>query len=232
MRVALITGTRKGIGKDLAVYYLSKGFFVGGCSRKKSSIEHKNYRHFCLDVSDELLVKNMVKAIKQEFGTIDYLINNAGIASMNHVLTTPYDTVKNIFSTNMFGTFLFVREVSKVMMKKKFGRIINFSTVASGIRLEGEAAYAASKSAVENFTQTIAKELGSFGITVNAIAPTPIETDLIRNISENKIQELFNYQAIKRYGEFNDIQNLADFLIKDESEFITGQVIYLGGVNG
>ena len=185
-----------------------------------------------LDVADEKPVKNMVRSVKQEFGCIDYLINNAGIASMNHTLTTPYGTLKNIFSTNFFGTFLFAREVSKVMLKQKNGRIVNFSTVAAGIRLEGEASYAASKSAVANFTQTLAKELGPFGITVNAIAPTPVKTDLIKNVPKDKIEKLFEFQAVKRFGNFQDISNLIDFFLKDESEFITGQVIYLGGVNG
>lgn len=231
MYVIVITGTRKGIGNDLANYYLEKGFVVAGCSRKKSSIEHKNYRHFTLDVANESLVKNMVNSIKKEFGKIDALINNAGIASLNHSLTTPYDTIKSIFETNMFGTFLFIREVAKIMIRKKYGRIINFSTVAAGIRLEGEASYAASKAAVANFTQTVAKELGEFGITVNAIAPTPVKTDLIKNVPKDKLDKLFDFQAIKRFGTFDDIKNLIDFFIKDESNFITGQVVYLGGVH-
>ena len=231
MYVIAITGTRKGIGNDLANYYLEKGFIVAGCSRKKSSIEHKNYRHFTLDVADEYLVKDMVNSVKKEFGKIDALINNAGIASLNHSLTTPYDTIKSIFETNMFGTFLFIREVAKVMVRKKYGRIINFSTVAAGIRLEGEASYAASKAAVANFTQTVAKELGDFGITVNAIAPTPVKTDLIRNVPEDKLDKLFEYQAIKRFGTFEDIKNLIDFFLRDESNFITGQIVYLGGVH-
>tara|TARA_A100001388_G_scaffold260957_1_gene229463 strand:- start:209 stop:907 length:699 start_codon:yes stop_codon:yes gene_type:complete len=231
MYVIAITGTRKGIGNDLANYYLEKGFIVAGCSRKKSSIEHKNYRHFTLDVADESLVKDMVNSVKKEFGKIDALINNAGIASLNHSLTTPYDTIKSIFETNMFGTFLFIREVAKVMVRKKYGRIINFSTVAAGIRLEGEASYAASKAAVANFTQTVAKELGDFGITVNAIAPTPVKTDLIKNVPEDKLDKLFEYQAIKRFGTFEDIKNLIDFFLRDESNFITGQIVYLGGVH-
>ena len=231
MYVIAITGTRKGIGNDLANYYLEKGFIVAGCSRKKSSIEHKNYRHFTLDVADESLVKDMVNSVKKEFGKIDALINNAGIASLNHSLTTPYDTIKSIFETNMFGTFLFIREVAKVMVRKKYGRILNFSTVAAGIRLEGEASYAASKAAVANFTQTVAKELGDFGITVNAIAPTPVKTDLIRNVPEDKLDKLFEYQAIKRFGTFEDIKNLIDFFLRDESNFITGQIVYLGGVH-
>jgi len=230
-KVILITGTSKGIGKELAQYYLGLNFIIVGCSRGAAIIDNKDYRHFELNVSDEKAVVKMVKAIKKEFGRIDILLNNAGIASMNHILTTPFATVQNIFNTNFLGTFLFSREVSKVMMKKKIGRIINYTTVASALRLEGEAIYAASKGAVENFTQTISKELSPYNITVNAIGPTPVETDLIKAVPKDKIQKLLKKQAIKRFGTFEDIKNVIDFFIDDKSDFITGQVIYLGGVH-
>ena len=230
-RVIVITGARKGIGKELSEYYLNKDDIVIGCSRGEGTIEHKNYRHFVLDVSDEKAVIKMIRSIKKEFRRIDVLLNNAGIASMNHFLTTPLQTVQNMFATNFFGTFIFSREVSKVMMKQKFGRIVNYTTVASALRLDGEAIYAASKSAIENFTQTIAKEVASYGITVNAIGPTPVETDLIKTVPKNKIQELLEKQAIKRFGNFEDIKNVIDFFISEKSNFITGQVIYLGGVH-
>lgn len=230
-KVILITGTRKGIGKELSLYYLSLGNIVVGCSRGESTIEDENYRHYQLDVSDEKSVIKLVRGIKKEFGRIDILLNNAGIASMNHFLTTSYETVKNMFNTNFMGTFLFSREVSKVMMKQKKGRIVNYTTVAAAFNLEGEAIYAASKAAIENFTQTIAKEVSDFGITVNAIGPTPVETDLIKAVPKNKIQELLDKQAIKRFGSFEDVKNVIDFFIDDKSDFVTGQVIYLGGVN-
>ena len=230
-KVILITGTRKGIGKDLAEYYLNLGFNVVGCSRGLGTIENDNYRHFELDVSDEKAVVKMVRATKKEFGRIDILLNNAGIASMNHFLTTSFSTVQDIFNTNFLGTFIFSREVSKVMMKQKFGRIINYTTVASALRLEGEAIYAASKGAIENFTQTISKEVAPYNITVNAIGPTPVETDLIKAVPKDKIQDLLDKQAIKRFGTFEDIKNVIDFFINDKSNFITGQVIYLGGVH-
>lgn len=230
-RVIIITGTRKGIGKELAKYYLQNGNNVIGCSRGESTINHLNYRHYELDVSDEKSVISMVRSVKKEFGRIDILLNNAGIASMNHFLTTSLQTVQNIFTTNFFGTFLFSREVSKAMMKQNFGRIINYTTVASALRLDGEAIYAASKSAIENFTQTIAKEVAPYGITVNAIGPTPIETDLIKAVPKNKIEELLQKQAIKRFGTLEDIKNIIDFFIDEKSDFITGQVIYLGGVH-
>ena len=227
----LITGTRKGIGKDLAEYYLSLGFNVIGCSRGASTIINSNYRHYELDVSNEKDVVKMVRATKKEFNRIDILLNNAGIASMNHFLTTSCSSVQNIFNTNFLGTFLFSREVSKVMMKQKYGRIVNYTTVASPLRLEGEAIYAASKGAIENFTQTISKEVAPYNITVNAIGPSPVKTDLIKTVPKDKIKDLLNKQAIKRFGTFEDIKNVIDFFIDDKSEFITGQIIYLGGIH-
>jgi 3-oxoacyl-[acyl-carrier protein] reductase len=107
---------------------------------------------------------------------------------------------------------------------------VNLASVATPLKLEGEAVYAASKAAVISFTQVIAKEVASFGITVNAIGPTPIETDLIRSVPKEKLDQLIQLQAIKRHGTFSDVANVIDFLIRPESDFITGQVIFLGGV--
>ena len=116
--VYLITGTRKGLGKLLAEHYLEKGFLVSGCSRGHATIQHENYLHFELDVSNEKSVISMIRQTRKTFGSIDVLLNNAGIAAMNHVLTTPYQNARNVFDTNFFGTFLFSREVAKVMMKQ------------------------------------------------------------------------------------------------------------------
>lgn len=229
-KIIVITGTSKGIGEALSHYYLDQANIVIGCSRKPSGFTHKNYRHFELDVSDEKAVVSMIRSIKKEFGKIDVLINNAGMASMNHLLTTSIQSVEKLFNTNFIGTFLFMREVSKVMMKQNNGRIVNFSTIAAPLKLEGEAIYAASKAAVENLTQTSSKELSPFNITVNAIGPTPIQTDLIKAVPKEKIDELLNKQAIKRFGTFEDIKHVIDFFIDEKSAFITGQIIYLGGV--
>lgn len=229
-KVFIITGTRKGIGFALAKHYLGLGFIVAGCSRGIATIEHSNYLHYELDIVDEVMVKNMVRSVKKKYGKIDVLINNAGIAAMNHILTSPLNSGKKIFSTNFFGSFLFIREVSKVMMRKNNGRIVNFSTIAAPLNLEGEAIYAASKSAIESFTKIASKELSEFGIRINAIGPTPIATDLIRNIPKNKIDNLLAAQAIPRLGIIDDVVNVIDFFINENSDFITGQVIYLGGV--
>ncbi len=229
-KVFLITGTSKGIGKYLVEYYTELGYQVVGCSRNKADYSFSNYHHFCLDVSDEVKVKKMFTEISKKYKRLDVLINNAGIASMNHILLTPVKTVENILRTNVLATFLFCRESAKLMMKNKFGRIINFATVATPLKLEGEAIYASSKAAVVSLTEVMARELADFGITVNAVGPTPIKTDLIKSVPEDKMKRLISRQAIVRYGEFTDVSNVIDFFIKPESNFITGQVLYLGGV--
>jgi 3-oxoacyl-[acyl-carrier protein] reductase len=229
-KVIVITGTSKGIGRYLSDHYLKKGNTVAGCSRGESDLINENYTHYQLDVSDEKKIRQMIASVSKKFGRIDVLINNAGIASMNHVLLTPYKTIEKVFKTNVFGTFLFCRETAKIMQKQRFGRIVNFATVATPLKLEGEAAYASSKAAIESLTQIFARELAGFGITVNAVGPTPIATDLIKSVPKNKIEQLINKQAIKRLGEFRDVSNTIDFFIKPESDFITGQTIFLGGV--
>ena len=229
-KVFIITGTRKGLGKELSEHYLANGNKVVGCSRGESSIEDKNYTHHSLDVSDEKAVMQLVRDTKKQHGRIDILINNAGIASMNHFTLTPVKTLKRVFDTNVVGTFLFAREVAKVMMRQKSGRIVNYSTVATPLRLEGEAVYAASKAAIESFTEIMARELGDYGITVNAVGPTPVPTDLIKNVPKEKMQALLNRQAIRRFGKFEDVLNVINFFIDDTSGFVTAQTIYLGGV--
>lgn len=229
-KVMIITGTRKGIGKYLAEYYLGKDYIVAGCSRGESDIENDSYTHRQLDVADEKAVKTMVSDIYRKYRKIDILINNAGIASMNHALLTPLPTAEAVFRTNLYGTFLFSREVAKIMSRAKYGRIVNFVTVAIPLKIEGESIYAASKSAVETFTRILAKEVGGYNITCNSVGPSPVETDLIKSVPPEKIQNIINSLAIKRLATFRDIVNVIDFFIKEESDYITGQSIYLGGV--
>lgn len=230
-KTILITGNRKGIGRNLSEHFLSLGHNVAGCSRMETDLIGENYLHLLCDVSDERSVKTVVKNVISRFGSIDILINNAGVASLNHSLLTPGTTLKSVFETNFNGTFFFTREVAKKMIAKSIlGRIINFTTVAVPLNLEGEMVYASSKAAVEKLTKIMAKELGAHGITVNCIGPSPVYTDLIKVIPKDKLDELLSKQAIKKLGNFEDISNIVDFYASERSNQITGQIIYMGGL--
>ena len=231
-RVIVITGTSRGLGRGMARHYLRLGDHVAGCSRGPVSIRHANYTHFTLDVADEKAVVAMIRAVMAAHGRIDVLVNNAGIAAMNHALLTPASVARGIFNTNFHGTFLFCREAAKAMVRAKTGRIVNFATVATPLRLEGESLYAASKAAIVSFTEVLARELGPTGVTVNAVGPTPVPTDLIKNVPKAKMDALLARQAIQRFGRVEDVINVVDFFLAPGSDFVTGQVIYLGGVSG
>lgn len=228
--VTLITGTRKGIGRALAAHYVRLGHAVIGCSRRAVDWMLKDYVHYLVDVADEKAAKTLFSEVRKTYGRLDHLINNAGIASMNHSLLTPISTVRNVLDTNVVGTFLFCREAAKLMKINRYGRIVNLTSVAVPLKLEGEAIYVASKAAVLSLTQVLAREFAEFGITVNAIGPVPIDTDLIRSIPKEKIDRLLARQAIPRPGTFEDVANVVDFYLREESGFITGQSLFLGGV--
>jgi len=227
--VVVITGTSRGIGNFLVKYFIEKGYIVTGCSRSTSTIHSKLYSHYTVDVSDEKRVGQMVSGIYNRFKRIDVAITNAGVASMNHSLLTPGATVDKLFDINFKGMFYVCRECAKYMKIRNYGRIVNFSSVAVPMNIEGESIYASSKSAVVSFSKIFAKEVAPFGITCNVIAPSPIETSLIAGVPKEKIEKIIQNLAIKRYGTFKDITNVIEFFIKKESSFITGQVIYLGG---
>jgi len=228
--VALVTGSRTGLGRFLAEWLVGRGHRVVGCSRQPADWTLDGYEHVIADVREERQVVALLEHVRRTHGRLDVCINNAGIASMNHALLVPAETIERVLAVNVQGTFLVARESAKLMQKRKSGRIVNFTTVAVPMRLEGEALYAASKGAVETLTRVLAREFAPMGITVNAVGPTPIDTDLIRNVPAASIQKLVDRLAIPRKGEPADVMNVVDFFMRPESGAITGQVIYLGGM--
>jgi 3-oxoacyl-[acyl-carrier protein] reductase len=228
-QVAVITGARRGIGRNLAERFLAKGWEVFGISRTPSDLGHARYHHVSGDVGNESDVRALFNEVRH-CGRVDVLINNAGIAAMNHALLTPAAVIESLMRTNYLGTFLCSREAARLMQRSGYGRIVNFSTIAVPMTLAGEAAYAASKGAVETLTRVLARELATYGITVNAVGPTPIATDLIAGVPAVKISDITARQAISRMGTFDDVANVIDFFVSPASSFVTGQVIYLGGL--
>ena len=229
--VILITGTSKGIGKYLADYYSKKGSFVIGCSRGSIDFELANYKHFQLDITNENSVKKMFLEIRKEFGKLDTLINNAGVNyALSPALLVPYESALKTLEINILGTFLMSREAVKLMMKNSFGRIINFGSMAVKHEIKGEAIYTASKAAIVSMTKVFSKEVFDLGITCNVISPSAINTDLLEDIDGKALDEILSRNAINDFGEFEDISNVTDWLMRGNSHKITGQNIYLGGV--
>jgi len=230
-RNIMITGASRGIGKALAEHFLAMGDTVIGVSRSKSDMVSENYYHYLADVAEEGDAKRVFANVKKHLGALDVLINNAGIARMNAFALTPINNVHEIMNTNFLGTFIFCQKAINLLRKSPHARIINLSTVAVPLNLAGEAAYAASKAAVETLTRIMAKEIAGFGITCNAIGPSPIATQLISGVGEDKINKLIQQQAIKKMAKVEDVINIVDFYLQPNSRMLTGQILYLGGIS-
>lgn len=230
MRRVVITGATRGLGLVLAQHFLAAGDEVIGCARTPTAVEHPRYTHRLVDVTDADEIDEFFGELSCR-GKVNALINNAGIASMNSLALTPLETARRIMDTNLLGAFSFTRSALRVLRGAESARIVNFTSVAVPMRIEGEAIYAASKSAVETLTRISARELAPFGITCNAVGPSPIKTGLLSGVPEKKLAKLIAAQAIHRWAVPEDVVNVVDFFLRPESSMVTGQVIYLGGVS-
>ena len=228
MRV-LITGTSRGLGLVLAQHFAEQGHQVIGCARSAAALTHPCYEHLIGDVTNESDVARVVEHTRTTYGGLDALINNAGWGRLIPVALTPVETVRRILDSNFLSTFLFTRAALRLLRRSTAGRIVNLSTVAVPYRLDGEAVYAAAKSAVETFTRVTAKEVGVWGITCNAVGPSPIRTALIAGVPEQTLEALVGRQSIRAWAEPGDVVNVIDFYLRPESRLVTGQVVYLGG---
>ena len=227
--VLVITGTRKGIGNGIAHYFLAKGYRVAGCSRGASTIEHDNYYHSLLDVSNEDQVRIWVRSVKKQFKQIDLLVSNAGYAPANLLMAmTSGAVLTDLLQVNIAGSFYVCREVSKVMMQQRSGSIVTLSTMAVGLHEEGTSAYSASKAAIVEMTKIMAKELAPAGITCNVLAPSMLMTDAVEDLGQEIIERALDKLTIKRMVTIEEVCNVLEFFSAAESRCITGQVIHMG----
>ena len=227
--VMIITGCSAGLGKKLFEYYKTKEMHVVGCSRSKNDTNIIDY--YSLDVSNEKLVKNMLKDIRQKYGRLDYLINNAAKPSFNHTLISSVEEVTSVLDTNFIGSFIFSRESSKLMKKANFGRIINISSFHVPLSTPGTSIYGASKKANEHLSKVLSKEIYEFGITVNTLSLTAIaDIGMEKQLSKKSKNELINNTITKKLLRIVDITHAIDFLVDKKSQMITNQILYLEGI--
>jgi len=227
--VMVITGTSRGIGRGMAEYFVKNGYRVVGCSRGPSTLELKGYYHAQVDVGDESQVRSWIRIIKKDFKRIDVLVCNAGLVQSALLMTvTPNEVLESFLRTHIAGTYYICREISKVMILKKYGRIITVSSLGVPLHLEGTSAYSATKSAVIEMTKIFAKELASFGITCNVLGPAIIMTESAQAMGQDWFNRLLEKQTIKRAVTIEEICNVVSFFVAPESSCITGQVINMG----
>ena len=228
----LITGASRGIGKDIALNSKEKGYKVLGTSTTNegvSSLKENGIHGLQLDLNDKKSVESFNGLLTQEHPDIAVLVNNAGITRDNIVLRMSEEEWMDVLNVNLNGAFKVTKTVLKFMLKKRWGRILNITSTSASTGNRGQANYAAAKAGVEAFSKSLAKEVGSRGITVNAIAPGYIQTDMTEVISENVKEEILSQIPLSRFGKPEEISQLVDFLISDEASYITGQTIHING---
>jgi 3-oxoacyl-[acyl-carrier protein] reductase len=238
-KVALVTGGSRGIGKEIALELAKNGVNIGityvnnEVKAREVIDEIKSYGIKAIgikaDVSVEEDVLRMIKSIEEELGTIDILVNNAGVTKDNLIIRMKEEDWDEVMSVNLKGTFLCTKAVSRIMMKKRYGKIINITSVVGIMGNIGQGNYSASKAGVIGFTKSMAKELASRGIRVNAIAPGFIETDMTEVLKEDIKETMLKSIPLNTFGSPKDIANLVVFLASEKSDYITGQVINVDG---
>jgi 3-oxoacyl-[acyl-carrier protein] reductase len=227
-KVALITGASRGIGRGLVERFLADGFRVVGCSRSEAPATDGDYEHRCIDVSDEAAVQNWIKGVSRSHKRIDVVVNNAGIAASAPSLITSAATVTDLMRTNFLGTFVVSREAAKIMIRHRYGRIINIASAACGLHVEGASAYSASKSAVIEVSKILAKELAEREITVNVVAPSIVETAMLDKIGDEGRERYERGLTIKRACTVDEVAHVVSFLASPEAGCLTGQILYIG----
>ena len=228
----LITGASRGIGRDIALNSKEKGYKVLGTSTTNegvSSLKENGIHGLQLDLNDKKSVESFNGLLTQEHPDIAVLVNNAGITRDNIVLRMSEEEWMDVLNVNLNGAFKVTKTVLKFMLKKRWGRILNITSTSASTGNRGQSNYAAAKAGIEAFSKSLAKEVGSRGITVNAIAPGYIQTDMTEVISENVKEEILSQIPLSRFGKPEEISQLVDFLISDEASYITGQTIHING---
>lgn len=240
MATAIITGSARGIGAAIALRLAEDGFDIALNDVSEKSFENNDImdkirakgvkcEKFIADVSNNGQVEIMVKAVKELFGSIDVLVNNAGITRDGLLARMSEENYDLVIAVNQKSVYNMMRYVAPIMMKQRSGRIINMSSVAGLHGNAGQFNYSASKAAIIGMTKSASKELGSRGITVNAIAPGFISTPMTDQLSDEQKKAILELIAMKRYGNVDEIAGVASFLAGKDSSYVTGQVIEISG---
>lgn len=237
-KVALVTGASRGIGRAIALRLGAAGAVVIGTATSeagaqaiaKTLAEHNIAgTGMCLDVTDAASIDTTIKAINEEFGIPLILVNNAGITKDNILMRMKYEEWHDVIDTNLTSIYRMSKACMRAMTKARFGRIVNISSVVGSMGNAGQANYAAAKAGLEGFTRALARELASRNITVNAVAPGFIDTDMTSRLPEEHRQHLLAQVPLARLGQPEEIAGMVAFLVGNEGGYITGETLHVNG---
>lgn len=237
-KVALVTGASRGIGRAIADALGAQGATVVGTATSESGADAISRRFedagirgcgMCLDVGDDASVDAVVKAVSENYGTVSILVNNAGITRDNLLMRMKGEEWDRVLDTNLTSVYRVCKACLRAMMKAKAGRIINIASVVGASGNAGQTNYAAAKAGMFGFTKSLAQEVGSRGITVNAVAPGFIDTDMTRELPDAQREALLNAIPLGRLGEPEEIASVVAFLASDAAAYITGETIHVNG---
>lgn len=240
MKTALITGCNGGLGQRLMTRFAEKGYNIIACSicedeaflkkcRELEDTKGITISHVVYDSTDNVSLKQALQYIEDFDGEINALVNGAGINIMKPLLYTDLEDLQKTFTINYFSAVLFAKKVAEKMVRQGNGVIVNVSSIGSMGHQPGGACYDASKAALNQFTISIAQELAPFGIRVNAVAPSPMNTPMFAQMPEKTQKNLVKSVALKRPAEPDEVVSLISFLVSDEASYITGQIIRVDG---
>lgn len=223
----VVTGASRGLGRAICDRFHARGEEVLGLAR---NVDGLPFPAIPCDIGSYDAVKSVATTQRRRGVRITGLVNAAGIASMNLAVTTPARVSTDIVQTNLLGTIFCCQLFAPIMLRHKAGAIINFSTIAVALGLKGESIYAASKAGVEAFSRTFAREMAEFNITVNCIAPGPIQTDLLKGVTPAQIERIVARQVIPRQFDAAAICDVVELLLDERGRSLSGQVFHVGGV--
>ena len=232
MKTALITGASRGIGNAIAMQLKNEGFRVLGTATSSAGalkLEDQGIEGLVLDLNSFDSKEEFWEEVKNKETQISVLVNNAGITRDNIVLRMSDDEWQDIMNVNLNGTFYLSKKALKMMLKLKWGRVINITSTSASIGNKGQSNYSAAKAGVEAFTKSLAREVGKRNITINSIAPGFIDTDMTQQSDGVNIEDLINEIPLGRFGKPDEVAHLASFLCSEEASYITGQVIHING---
>ena len=236
---AIVTGASRGIGRAIAIEFANQGanVVINYSGNEKAAnevveiLKEKGVKSFAIkaNVADENDVKAMMKEAMKEFGSIDILVNNAGITRDNLLMRMKEADFDDVIDINLKGTFLCIKSVTRQMMKQRSGRIINVASIVGVSGNAGQANYVASKAGVIGLTKSVAQELASRNILVNAVAPGFIETDMTDELNEDQQKAVLNQIPLEKLGSPSDVARVVRFLASDDAAYLTGQTIHVDG---